>query len=379
LNGSIYNKQRENETLVVIHDITERKLAEKELLANRDVLNKLLFASTEFIDSKYNSINYKKISDNILELSGAKYGSFNIFDEDGLDFTTVAISGIDGLQEKINSIFGYEMMNKKWKHDPVRSNKLKEKISTRFDSFFELTGFVLSRNVSSLIERTFNIGEVWVVRIAKNNKTVGDFTLLFTKNSVIKNPEIVELYATQVGLFVERLKSEEALRKSEEIYRNLVQRIPDGVYKSTPQGKFLDVNPAMIKMLGYNSREELLNINIISELYFEKSVRDDIIANKSDSAIDVFQLRKKDGSGIWIEDHAWYNTDEHGNIISHEGVLRDFTQRKKAEIALQEKMDELMRFHNLTVDRELTMIELKKEVNDLYAKLGLENKYSIVE
>jgi hypothetical protein len=59
-------------------------------------------------------------------------------------------------------------------------------------------------------------------------------------------------------------------------------------------------------------------------------------------------------------------------------VLSDITERKKAEQAVQEKMDELERFHKLTVGRELTMIELKKEVNGLLKKMGQEEKYKIV-
>ena len=93
----------------------------------------------------------------------------------------------------------------------------------------------------------------------------------------------------------------------------------------------------------------------------------------------VFELRKKDGSGIWVEDHGWYNFDENGVKISNEGVLRDITERKKAEEALTEKMDELMRFHKLMVGRELTMIELKKEINGLLKRIGEAEKYRIVE
>ncbi|MDD4991424.1 MAG: PAS domain S-box protein [Paludibacter sp.] len=504
-------RQLQNGELIftgIIYDITERIVAESALKERRDVLNKLLFANNEFIDSDLDKVDYKKICDNIVEISGAKYASFNLFDEDGLDFTTVAISGIDGIQDKMKSVFGYELQNKKWKHDPVRSEKLKNSIMTRFDSFFELSGFVFSRKISTVVEKLFNIGEAWVVQITKNNKTIGDYTLLFTRGNTIKNAEIVELYASQVGLYLERLNSENALRKSEEIYRNLVMRIPDGVYKSTTDGRFLDVNPAMIKMLGYDSKEEMLKLNIIADLYFNATDRNVKIKNNMKDIMSVFQLKRKDGTGIWIEDHGWYNTDTQGNIISHEGVLRDITERKKAEdalmeserllresqaiarlgsyswdivagywtssqildgifgidddfdrstenwiglihpdwrvemsdyirknvvanrerfdkeykivrhddgqecwvhgigelefndlnepvkligtitnvderklaeIALHEKMNELINFQRLTVGRELSMIDLKKEVNELLSKLGIDPKYRIVE
>jgi len=486
-----------------VQDITELKRAENELQASRDVLNKLLYSSSEFIDSDFDSIDYKKTTDTILEISGAKYAALNLFDEDGLDFTTVAMSGLDEIPQKLKSLLGFELVNKKWKHDPVRLGKLKDKTIVKFDSLFELADSAIPKTITTLVAKVFNVGEVWVIRIVKKSMVIGDYTLLFTRGNTLQNSEIIELYANQVGLYIERLNSEKALRKSEEIYRNLVMRIPDGVYKSTRAGKFIDVNPAMIKMLGYESKEEIMGIDILSDLYFDISDRETSLPNSETGVMSVFQLRKKDGSGIWIEDHGWYNTDLDGNIVSHEGVLRDVTERKlaeealrasedkyrtmiensndliwtldlegkfmfmnqvalnttgivfdewkgkqfgplilpddlrtvndmflrtkngevctyelrlkkeddcvltllvnsspiyiagkiegvvsfgrditdrkQAERALDEKMNELLRFHDLTVDRELTMIELKKEVNSLLRKTGNNEKYKIIQ
>jgi PAS domain S-box-containing protein len=490
-------------TSMIIRDITERKRSQADLQANRDMLNRLLHISSEFIDSGVETIDYKKTVDTILEISGARYASFNMFEEDGLNFTTVAMSGLDGIQQKAKSILGYDVINNKWKYDPVRADKLRGNVITRFDSFFDIVGSAIPRPVALIVENMFNLGEVYVVQIVKNNKAIGDFTLLFAKGNSIRNREIVELYANQVGLFIERLNSEKALGESEETYRNLVMRIPDGVYKSTKDGRFLDVNPAMVRMLGYESKEEIMDINILSELYFDISDREVNLLNNKKEEMSEFQLRKKDGSAIWIEDHGWYNADKDGNIVSHEGVLRDITERKLAEEALkasedkyrtmieysndliwtvdvkgnfifmnrvaqdttglvfeewqgksfdplilpedreqmnnvfertlrgetcsyemrfkkadetmlaiyvnsspiyvsgkiegvvsfghditdrklaeqalEEKMNELIRFHDLTVDRELSMIELKKEVNGLLKENGGKEKYKIIE
>ena len=60
-------------------------------------------------------------------------------------------------------------------------------------------------------------------------------------------------------------------------------------------------------------------------------------------------------------------------------IIRDITDRKKSQEILDEKMSELMRFHNLTVDREMTMIELKKEINKLLLHSGQTEKYKIVQ
>lgn len=133
------------------------------------------------------------------------------------------------------------------------------------------------------------------------------------------------------GDITERKLIEEALKKSEELYRNLVEKMPDGVYKSTAAGKFISVNPALVTMLGYDSKEELMAIDIISDLYFDVNDREHLISTQKDGGFDVFRLKRKDGSEVWVEDNSWYNTDDNGNILFHLGILRDITDRMRVE------------------------------------------------
>ena len=135
----------------------------------------------------------------------------------------------------------------------------------------------------------------------------------------------------------ESKRTEEALKASEELYRNLIEKMPDGVYKSTHDGKFVSVNPAMVAMLGYDSIEELMAIDIKKELYFGKEDRNRLVAEEEKNGFAVFKMKRKDGSGIWVEDNPWYSTDEKGNILYHEGIIRDVTERKRAELELREK------------------------------------------
>jgi len=123
------------------------------------------------------------------------------------------------------------------------------------------------------------------------------------------------------------------LMTSEAKYRNLFETMPDGYYRSTPNGRFLDANPAFVKMLGYDSLEELKSIYIPEALYVTPEERDEIIQRSTmfSNEIDIYRLKRKDGTMIWVEDHPRYIKDESGNIIFHEGICRDITDRKKAE------------------------------------------------
>ena len=128
---------------------------------------------------------------------------------------------------------------------------------------------------------------------------------------------------------------EDALKESEELYRNLVEKMPDGVYKSTHEGKFISVNPAMVAMLGYDSKEDLESIDIKTQLYFEENERIRLVSNGKEDSFDVYKMRRKDGSEVWVEDNGWYTLDEKGNTLFHEGIIRDVTDRKSAENKLR--------------------------------------------
>jgi PAS domain S-box-containing protein len=141
-----------------------------------------------------------------------------------------------------------------------------------------------------------------------------------------------------------------ALAKSEAIYRNLIERMPDGVYKSTYDGRFINVNPAMVKMLGFDNREDLMAIDIKRQLYFDLAEHDTLLEKDNTDVMGVFKLRRKDGTVIWVEDHGWHTTDESGNILFHEGIIRNITERIQIEKALRISEERLELFFSQSLD-----------------------------
>jgi len=131
-----------------------------------------------------------------------------------------------------------------------------------------------------------------------------------------------------------RKHAEDALRESEERYRSLFDHMLDGMYRSTHQGKFVNVNSAMVKMFGYSTKEEMLEIDIKTDLYFSPEERVSLVLDSGQGELDAYRLRRKDGSEIWIEDHGTYVYDEQGKVIYHEGIMRDVTERVQAGEAL---------------------------------------------
>ncbi|MCB9111481.1 MAG: PAS domain S-box protein [Anaerolineales bacterium] len=154
-------------------------------------------------------------------------------------------------------------------------------------------------------------------------------------NQVSKAVDNANLFAKIQQELTERKRAEQALRESEERYRTLVTGMLDGVYRSTHEGKFVDVNPAMVKMFGYESREDMLDTDIKRDLYFSPDERHSLFLDIGQEKVDEFRMKRKDGSAIWVEDHGRYVHDEEGNVIFHEGILRDITERRLSEEALR--------------------------------------------
>jgi PAS domain S-box-containing protein len=185
----------------------------------------------------------------------------------------------------------------------------------------------------------------------------------------------------QVLDITDRKRVEEALRESETQYRKLIETMQDGVYRSSHEGKFLEVNPAMVKILGYANKEELLAIDIKSQLYFTPEDRESAALDEKLTEMGVFRLRKKDGSEIWVEDHGRHAVNDEGTVLYHEGVLRDITERKRTEQALQESEEKYRKLIETMLDGVYRSSHEGKflEVNPAMVKiLGYANKEELL-
>lgn len=125
----------------------------------------------------------------------------------------------------------------------------------------------------------------------------------------------------------------EALRESEERYRTLFERVPVGLYRTTPEGKILDANPALIEMLGYPDRETFLAVNAY-QVYVDPHERERLVTllGENDLVSNYpLQLRCYDGSEIWVEDTLRAVRSAEGEIQYFDGSLKDISDRKQAE------------------------------------------------
>lgn len=131
-------------------------------------------------------------------------------------------------------------------------------------------------------------------------------------------------------------------REAEKRYRELFDNIQEGLFFSTPEGRFVEVNDALVRMLGYEAREELLVIDISTQLYisperyleFRRAIQSvDTLRNREEA------LRRKDGSLVYTLQNVVVVRDAHGKVIQYRGLMLDITELKSFQSELQRQRD----------------------------------------
>jgi PAS domain S-box-containing protein len=149
-----------------------------------------------------------------------------------------------------------------------------------------------------------------------------------------RDKEILTFVARQLASAVEIKRNEQALRRSEARYRSLVQSSVYGIYRSSLDGRFLDVNPALITMLGYESAEEVLLLDPEKDVFAQPSeharVNEDFRRTGRLDGIEV-KWKRKDGKVITvrISGRAVSSADEPADVL--EAIAEDVTERRALE------------------------------------------------
>jgi PAS domain S-box-containing protein/putative nucleotidyltransferase with HDIG domain len=138
----------------------------------------------------------------------------------------------------------------------------------------------------------------------------------------------------------QRKAAEEALCLSEARYRNIFDNAVEGIFQSTAQGRYINVNPAMAAMCGYGSPEELIDsvTDIEHQVYVDPARRRDFQRlMELDGFVRNFEYQgyRKDRSTLWISENARAVSDTDGNLLYYEGFAENITARKCAETKLQ--------------------------------------------
>jgi PAS domain S-box-containing protein len=169
----------------------------------------------------------------------------------------------------------------------------------------------------------------------------------------------------------ERKRAEEAVRESEKKYRTLTENINVGIFRNTPgpKGKFIEANPALIKMFGFESRDEFLSIDV-SELYQDQGERGRFskkMLREGSVRHEELYLKKRDGTPIICSVTADAIRDAKGKIIFYDGIIENITARKRAAEEVKKERDRAQNYLDIAgvmfvainTEGEVTLINKK--------------------
>jgi len=245
-------------------------------------------------------------------IAASRQGYRDLIDSlDHLVFTTSLDGEIRAVNQRITQVFGYSYP---------------ELVGHRLDEFFDEPRFGdLKDSIAWFVERRHWTGTVR----ARLKKTGGVHYFDCVLQAIIKDGKVVGASGLARDIT--------AQRESETRFTELFETLQEGVYFCDPDGKLLDVNPAMVRMLGYTHRDELVGTNI-GQLYFD--VPEDAFPERkralnSASLTREITLRHKDGTPIICLDNSSAICDAFGHMVRHQGTLVDITVRKRSEGELQ--------------------------------------------
>lgn len=280
------------------------------------------------------------------------YDGIIIIQDELLRFTNPMIAQISGYTQE-------ELKNK----------SIKEMVSPEYrETIINLTNELMSgRNIPDNLE----------IKAPKKNGEIIDLDI---------SGRAVKYKNRPAALFIVRRITEsqqilKALLESEKKYRTLQENLPVGIFRSTPEAKFKFVNQAMVKIMGFQSREELLNCNALN-LWENPEERKQLLEElklKRFVTNREAQLKKNDGTTSWVSYSMNAEFDENGEILFMDGILKNIDERKKVETALRknEALYSALFQHNpiqtVVVDRQgriIAMNKAKTESGDRLPNLG---------
>ena len=186
-------------------------------------------------------------------------------------------------------------------------------------------------------------------------------------------PRVVERILSERSLILEKQKAVAALTETQARYQALFENTPLGLYRTTPDGQFIDANPALIQLLGLPDRESLFSMKA-TDFYKEPIDRNrwqELI--KRQGVVNSYEVEiiRLDGSTIWVEDNGRAIRDATGKILYYEGSIQNINERKRTEEEFRR-----MLVANSSI-AELSNSLLSSETIESISRLVLDNASSL--
>ncbi|MDQ5987606.1 MAG: Sensor histidine kinase RcsC [Syntrophus sp. SKADARSKE-3] len=192
----------------------------------------------------------------------------------------------------------------------------------------------LLENMAKAADKGLTVGNEYSLK----KKDGSYFTALIYSSAIRGNDNKLDGFRGIVVDITERRKAEVAIRSSEKLYRSVIENIPDVFYRSDDHGRLLMVSPSGAQLFGFDCVEDMIGLTLDS-FWADPKDHERLTAEicKNGSVKDFEGLlKKKDGTVFYASFTTHFYRNEDGKILGTEGIIRDITDRKRAEDALKE-------------------------------------------
>jgi PAS domain S-box-containing protein len=248
-------------------------------------------------------------------------------------------------------------------------------------TFERMTGFAKSFLVGKSLREVFpRVESAWVERLGQVALT-GESTHFEEYSRAFKKYLDVTAFRPRPGYFAgvfaditQRMQAQRDLEEAERKYRSIFEHAVEGIFQVREDGGLLTANPAMARLLGYESVEEFTREvrNLEQHLYIEPRHPSGFIPLlRQQKTISDFEtlMRRRDGTVIWVIGSAYAVRDEDGRVVYYEGTLRDISEHKRAEEALRALSSQLL--HAQDDERRRIARELHDSTGQYLAALSM--------
>ena len=341
-------KASDEKVALLFFNVTEREINSRAIKLRNKYLSAMQETTLELVSEHNISILLDNIVNRACELFDAPSGFLDFMQPDGFSALPPVVTGDLVHEMRFPIKRGEGLTGTVWKTgEPMLIND--------YDHWPQRIPGFRKNYISSVIGvPLISKGEILGVLVlskefeAKNPFTEVDMEILIQfarlATIAIENVQLMDLSQKEI---IERIRTEEELIKSEEAYRSLFENVPDGVYRTSVDGKFIAANPAYLKIFGYDTFQELCLISV-NDLYVDPKKRDEIntqFKNNQDSLLSELHLRRKDGKKIIVLDNCRAIRNPKGEIVFFEGTITEITERKKAEQVIVQQSEELSRLY----------------------------------
>ena len=311
------------------------------------LLYKQLLTATQIVsDVSIDDPMYQEIIDAARELAQATFAMLSVYEDNSVEFRTVAVSGCSEDVSRVVSLLGFDLVGKRWYHDGYRDAKVNIALRAEFEDLVEFAGHTLPNGLACVITEQFRTGRVLVFGLRQGTRLLGDMTLIMPGGKELENPDVIEVFAQMVGCVLGHINAAQGLVQGEQQLRAIFDQAGVGVCLLTLDSRYLKVNRRFCEMVGY-SEEELMSLRC-RDISDPEGLKRDIALGKKALLQNLLRTGKpyirtkpyvhKKGHLVWVESSTALLRGMEGMPDRLIRVSQDVTKRYEAEARLERQL-----------------------------------------